>query len=199
MNAEEIAKNLFSGTTKDDIVCFMINNYARINGQDTRADLGNRSVASNFSDLNWKSLEQYAKDKKLGKYIEVSGKKRWSVDNLYFNIKKVDKNLKPSSLDIDDSAQLHLALDIPVVETSIDHPLLIGYIPDVLRTSILEIHIIKYKTDGSVDWSFPMYKHNEVTEDETKQERKDIKRILKVKMPQSNVIGLFDKDENKDK
>ena len=193
----DLAEEIFSGTTVDDIVYFMIDNYRKVNKPENREDLslGNRSIASNYSDVNWASLKNYISDKQLGEYHEISGKRRWLINNLWITIKKVDVNLKPSKLYTDDSAQMKLNLDIPACELSLDFPLVIGYVSDNDRTFIKEIHVIKYKTDGSVDWNIKLYDTTAVIVDSAPQSiHKDVTKLIKIKMPNGNVVDLFDKD-----
>ena len=158
-NTFDLAEEVFSEATIDDIVYFMIDNYRKVNKPENREELSlsNRSIASNYSDANWASLKDYIKEKQLGEYSEISGKRRWLINNLWITIKKVDANLKPSKLYTDDSGQMKLNLDIPAGELSLDFPLVIGYVSDNDRTYIKEIHVIKYKTDGSVDWNIKLY------------------------------------------
>lgn len=190
-----LAEEVFSGITVDDIVYFMIYNYRKVNKPENREELSlsNRSIASNYSDVNWASLQNYIKDKQLGEYIEINGKKRWLVNNLWITIKKVDANLKPSRLYTDDSDQIKLNLDIPACELSIDFPLVIGYVSDNDRTFIKEIHVIKYKTDGSVDWNIELYNADIITESVPQDNHKDITKLINIKIPKDNVINLFDK------
>lgn len=193
----DLAKEVFSGATIDDIVYFMIDNYRKVNKPENREELSlsNRSIASNYSDANWASLKDYIADKQLGEYCEISGKRRWLINNLWITIKKVDVNLKPSKLYTDDSDQMKLNLDIPACELSLDFPLVIGYVSDDSRTFIKEIHVIKYKTDGCVDWNIKLYDVTAVTTDlSTQSIHKDVTKLIKIKMPNSNVVDLFDKD-----
>ena len=54
---------------------------------------------------------------------------------------------------------------------------------------------IKYKTDGCVDWNIKLYDVTAVTTDlSTQSIHKDVTKLIKIKMPNSNVVGLFDKD-----
>ncbi len=195
-NTFNLAEEIFSGSTADDIVYFMIDNYRKVNKPENREELSlsNRSIASNYSDANWASLKIYIADKQLGEYHEISGKRRWFVNNLWITIKKVDTNLKPSKLYIDDSGQIKLDLDMPAGELSLDFPLVIGYIPNNDRSFIKEIHVIKYKTDGNVDWNIKLYDVNVITETIPQNIHKDIKKLIKVKTPNNNVVDLFDKD-----
>lgn len=191
-----LAEEVFLGITVDDIVYFMIDNYRKVNKPENREELSlsNRSIASNYSDVNWASLQNYIKDKQLGEYIEINGKKRWLVNNLWITIKKVDANLKPSRLYTDDSDQMKLNLDIPACELSIDFPLVIGYVSDNDRTFIKEIHVIKYKTDGSVDWNIELYNADIITESVPQDNHKDITKLINIKIQKDNVINLFDKE-----
>lgn len=191
-----LAEEVFSGITVDDIVYFMIDNYRKVNKPENRDELSlsNRSIASNYSDVNWASLQNYIKDKQLGEYIEINGKKRWLVNNLWITIKKVDANLKPSRLYTNDSDQMKLNLDIPACELSIDFPLVIGYVSDNDRTFIKEIHVIKYKTDGSVDWNIELYNADIITESVPQDNHKDITKLINIKIQKDNVINLFDKE-----
>ena len=191
-----LAEEVFSGITVDDIVYFMIDNYRKVNKPENRDELSlsNRSIASNYSDVNWASLQNYIKDKQLGEYIEINGKKRWLVNNLWITIKKVDANLKPSRLYTNDSDQMKLNLDIPACELSIDFPLVIGYVSDNDRTFIKEIHVIKYKTDGSVDWNIELYNADIITESVPQDNHKDITKLINIKIQKDNVIILFDKE-----
>lgn len=195
-NTLELAEEVFSGITVDDIVYFMIDNYRKVNKPENREELSlsNRSIASNYSDANWASLKRYIEDKPLGEYCEISGKKRWLVNNLWITIKKVDANLKPSKLYIDDSGQMKFDLGMPAAELSLDFPLVIGYIPDNDRSFIKEIHVIKYKTDGNVDWNIKLYDVNIITDLVPQNIHKDVTKLIKVKVPKDNVVDLFDKD-----
>ena len=191
-----LAEEVFLGITVDDIVYFMIDNYRKVNKPENREELSlsNRSIASNYSDVNWASLQNYIKDKQLGEYIEINGKKRWLVNNLWITIKKVDANLKPSRLYTNDSDQMKLNLDIPACELSIDFPLVIGYVSDNDRTFIKEIHVIKYKTDGSLDWNIELYNADIITESVPQDNHKDITKLINIKIQKDNVINLFDKE-----
>lgn len=195
-NTLELAEEVFSGITVDDIVYFMIDNYRKVNKPETRTELSlsNRSIASNYSDANWASLKNYIADKQLGEYREISGKRRWLVNNLWITIKKVDTNLKPSKLYIDDSGQMKLDLGMPAGELSLDFPLVIGYIPDNDRSFIKEIHVIKYKTDGNVDWNIKLYDANTITDSVPQNIHKDVSKLIKIKTPNGNVVDLFDRD-----
>lgn len=53
-NTLELAEEVFSGITVDDIVYFMIDNYRKVNKPENREELSlsNRSIASNYSDAN---------------------------------------------------------------------------------------------------------------------------------------------------
>lgn len=195
-NVFDIAREFFSGLTVDDIVYFMLDNYRKVNKPDNRDELSlsNRSIASNYSDANWASLKGYIEDKQLGEYFEKSGKKRWFINNLWITIKKVDTNLKPSKLYTDDSNQIKLELDIPANELSLDFPLVIGYVSNKERTFIKEIHVIKYKTDGSVDWNIKLYDIDMISESINPNIHKDVTKLIKIKVPNSNVVNLFNKD-----
>lgn len=195
-NTLELAEEVFSGITVDDIVYFMIDNYRKVNKPENREELSlsNRSIASNYSDVNWASLKNYITDKQLGEYREISGKRRWLVNNLWITIKKVDANLKPSQLYIDDSGQMKLDLGMPAGELSVDFPLVIGYIPDNDRSFIKEIHVIKYKTDGNVDWNIKLYDANIITDSVPQNIHKDVSKLIKIKTPNGNVVDLFDRD-----
>lgn len=195
-NTLELAEEVFSGITVDDIVYFMIDNYRKVNKPENREELSlsNRSIASNYSDVNWASLKNYITDKQLGEYCEISGKRRWLVNNLWITIKKVDANLKPSKLYIDDSGQMKLDLGMPAGELSLDFPLVIGYIPDNDRSFIKEIHVIKYKTDGNVDWNIKLYDANTITDSVPQNIHKDVSKLIKIKTPNGNVVDLFDRD-----
>lgn len=195
-NTLELVEEVFSEITVEDIVYFMIDNYRKVNKPETRTELSlsNRSIASNYSDANWASLKNYIADKQLGEYREISGKRRWLVNNLWITIKKVDINLKPSKLYIDDSGQMKLDLGMPAGELSLDFPLVIGYIPDNDRSFIKEIHVIKYKTDGNVDWNIKLYDANTITDSVPQNIHKDVSKLIKIKTPNGNVVDLFDRD-----
>lgn len=195
-NTLNLAEEVFSGITVDDIVYFMIDNYRKVNKPENREELSlsNRSIASNYSDANWASLKNYITDKQLGEYHEISGKRRWLVNNLWITIKKVDANLKPSKLYIDDSGQMKLDFDMPAGELSLDFPLVIGYIPNNDRSFIKEIHVIKYKTDGNVDWNIKLYDANIITDSVPQNIYKDVSKLIKIKTPNCNVVDLFDRD-----
>ena len=154
----DLAEEVFSEITADDIVYFMIDNYRKVNKPENREELSlsNRSIASNYSDANWASLKRYIEDKQLGEYCEISGKRRWLIKNLWITIKKVDTNLKPSKLYTDGSEQLKFDLGMPAAELSLDFPLVIGYIPDNDRSFIKEIHLIKYTMfiNGKVNYMY---------------------------------------------
>ena len=139
-------------------------------------------------------LKKYIEDKQLGEYCEISGKRRWLIKNLWITIKKVDTNLKPSKLYTDGSEQLKFDLGMPAAELSLDFPLVIGYIPDNDRSFIKEIHVIKYKTDGNVDWNIKLYDVNIITGLVPQNIHKDVTKLIKVKVPKDNVVDLFDKD-----
>ena len=196
-NSFDIAKEIFSGLIAEEIVYFMIDNYNKVNKPENREDLslGNRSIASNYSDVNWASLKNCIKNLQLGEYCEISGKRRWLINNLWITIKKVDEHLKPSKLYTDDSNQMKLPLDISASDLSLDFPLVIGYIPDNSRTFIKKIHVIKYKTDGSVDWNIKLYDATTDVADFASQKiHKAITKLIKIKTPNNNVVDLFDKD-----
>lgn len=192
----DLVEDLFRGRVGEDIANFMLENYAKVNKQETRIELSlsNRSIASNYSDANWASIKNYILEANLGKCVEKSGKRRWLINNLCFNINKVNENLRPSNLYLEDTEQLKLDLEIPAADVSINHPLVIGYISDANRTFIKEIHVIKYKSDGSVDWNLEIYNVNNAVVAETPVVYRDVKTLLKTKSPSGNIINMFDKD-----
>ena len=195
-NTFDLVEDLFRGRVGEGIANFMLENYAKVNKQETRIELSlsNRSIASNYSDANWASIKNYILETNLGMYMEKSGKRRWLINNLCFNINKVDEKLLPSNLYLEDTEQLKLDLEIPAADVSINHPLIIGYISDANRTFIKEIHVIKYKSDGSVDWNLEIYNVNNAVNVETPVVYRDVKTLLKTKSPSGNIINMFDKD-----
>lgn len=194
MNTLDIASNLFSGIIKDDIVNFFQENYSKVNKKEVREDLdlSNRSIASNFSDKNWSTLKKYVKDKNLGNVVEIRGKRRWQVDGLNITMNKVDEKLRTANPYIDDSEQMKMDLGLPTIDVSIEHPIVIGYIPDNNRLFIKEIHVIKYNMDGSLQWNIPLFNINCAQQEDKQYKHRDIKSIMKIKKPANVVVSLFD-------
>lgn len=123
--------------------------------------------------------------------IEIKGKRRWQVDGLNITMNKVDEKLRTSNPYINDSEQMKMDLGLPAIDVSIEHPIVIGYIPDNNRLFIK----IKYNMDGSLQWNIPLFKINYTQQKDSQYAHKDIKSIVKIKKPANVVVSLFDEQK----